>query len=245
MIKIEIGTLLKKVGAFLLDILYPRRCPACDEIVTPLGEKIHAGCIRKLKLQTPPWCIKCGKKLLMENDICDDCREANHVFIRGRSLYSYKEIAESIYRFKYSGRQEYAEYYAEEIVKYLGDFIKSVKPDALVPVPLHRKRLAKRGYNQASVLSKQISKLIKIPTNDHFVIRKKNTKALKILAPSERQKNLQNAFIVRQNSVKLNTIIIIDDIYTTGATIDEIGRTLLRAGAKDVYFVTLASGQGI
>ena len=217
----------------------------CDEIVTPFGEKIHANCIRKMKLLTPPWCAKCGKKLLTDEYICDDCKKINHQFVRGRSLYSYKEIAPSIYRFKYQDRQEYAKYYAQQIVEYLGDFIETVNPDAFIPVPLSLKRYAKRGYNQASLISKEISKITKIPTLDKLVFRRKNTVPLKLLAPSERQKNLQKAFIVRGNSVKLRTTIIIDDIYTTGATIDEISRTLHEAGVVDVYFVTLASGIGI
>ena len=246
-LKTSLKDFISRFASVLLDLIYPRRCPACDEIVTPFGEKIHAACIRKLALQKPPWCLKCGKHIIGDDSstICEDCKKGKHQFIRGRSLYNYKDISASIYRFKYYGRQEYAEYYAEQIVEYLGDFIKRVNPDALIPVPIHRKRFLKRGYNQAAVLSKQISKLSKIPTLDGFVKRTKNTRPLKLLDASERQKNLQKAFIVPRNDVKLKTTIIIDDIYTTGATIDEVARALKGAGVEDVYFVTLASGQGL
>ncbi|MCR4618643.1 MAG: ComF family protein [Lachnospiraceae bacterium] len=238
---------LKKTGNILLDFIFPRRCPYCDGIVTPLGEKIHAQCIEKLKLLTPPYCMKCGKKLMLNTDskYCEQCMEGGHRFIRGRCLYDYKSVAPSIYRFKYGGRAEYAQYYGEETAEYLGEFIKKISPDALIPIPIHRRRYAKRGYNQAYLFAKEISKHTGIPVMDKVLHRKRNTVPLKMLSPKERQKNLKNAFIVGQNSVKLKTIILIDDIYTTGATMDEAARALQTSGIPDVYFVALAGGKGI
>ena len=165
--------------------------------------------------------------------------------MRGRCLYEYDSAAKSIYRFKYGKRPEYAEYYGEEIADYLGDFIRDLKPDALVPIPIHRKRYAKRGYNQAALLAKEVSKNTGIPYLEGVVKRRRNTAPLKMLSPQERQKNLKNAFIVGENVVKLKTIILIDDIYTTGATVDEVTKVLHKAGIPDVYFVALAGGESI
>jgi len=229
----------------VLQLVFPRRCPVCDEIVVPFGEKVCLNCLKKLKLLTPPWCLKCGKKLYEDGELCQDCRRKEHVFQRGRALYEYGAVANSIYRLKYGKRQEYAEFYGEEIAKYLGDFIRRVKPDGLVPVPLHRKRRNSRGYNQAELLARAVGRCMNIPVYDNLVRRVKNTAPLKQQNPTQRQNNLQKAFIIVQNDVKLDTIIIIDDIYTTGSTMDEIAGMLKQHGVCNIYCITLACGAGV
>ena len=102
----------EKAAEGILQVLFPLRCPVCDEIVTPPGEKIHMGCLRKLKVITPSWCMRCGKKLGTDGEYCEDCQKNRHYFIRGRSLYEYGSAAMMIYRFKYGGRQEYADPYS-------------------------------------------------------------------------------------------------------------------------------------
>lgn len=241
----KLKLIINGLWEIFLQLIYPRRCPVCDNIVTPFGEKICPRCITKLKIIEEPWCIKCGKALLQETALCRDCERQEHYFERGRSLYEYRSAALSIYRFKYGGRREYASLYASHIRRFLGPFIESVRPDMLIPIPLHRKRYRKRGYNQAEILAKEISSEMNIPVCKGAMRRIKNTSVMKMLAPSERRDNIKNAFIISRNSVKLKTIIIIDDIYTTGATIDEAARALKEAGAKKVYFVTLAGGSSL
>lgn len=233
---------IKEIG---MQLLFPLRCPVCDDIVRPFGKRICLNCMKKLKPLTPPWCMRCGKKLLREQELCSDCKSLEHKFVRGRSLYEYQSAADSIYRFKYGGRQEYAEFFGEEMAALLGDFIRNVSPDALVPVPLHRKRERKRGYNQSGLLAEVIGRYMNIPVYDKLLIRVKNTMPLKRQNPKERQNNLKKAFIVAQNDVKLNTIIVVDDIYTTGSTIDEISMALREQGVQNIYFITLATGEGI
>lgn len=230
---------------WILQLLFPGRCPVCDMIVRPAGEKICVSCMKKLKLLTPPWCIKCGKKLYEEGELCADCKRVRHNFVRGRALYEYGAVAPSVYRLKYGKRQEYADYFGEEIARYLGEFIRQVQPDGLIPVPLHRKRRIKRGYNQAELLADSLGRCMNIPVYDKLVYRVKNTKPLKKQNPKERQNNLKKAFIIRQNDVKLDTIIIIDDIYTTGSTVDEVSEVLKKHGVKKVYVITLACGAGM
>ena len=228
-----------------IQLLFPLRCPACDRPVRPGGEKICTECLGKLKLLTPPWCMRCGKKLAREGEFCMDCRERGHEFLRGRALYEYKSAAASLYRFKYGKRQEYADFYGEEVVRYLGEFIREVRPDALIPIPLHRKRLEKRGYNQAALLARAIGSYSGVPVREDLLVRVKNTTPLKLQNPSERQNNLKKAFNIAANDVKLNTTVIIDDIYTTGSTIDEASRALKAAGVQKIYFITLACGAGL
>lgn len=229
----------------LLQFLFPRRCPVCDGIVVPWGEKVCAGCLGKIKLLTPPWCMKCGKKLLKEDEYCSDCRRREHGFLRGRALYEYDSASVSIYRFKYGGRREYAEWYGEQIADYLGDFVRSVNPDCLIPVPLHRKRKRERGFNQAEVLAEAVGRQLGIPIRADLVVRKKNTKPLKYENPEGRQNNLKKAFIMAQNDVKLKRVIIVDDIFTTGSTMDALSSVLRAAGIREIYFIALACGKGL
>lgn len=229
----------------LLQLLYPLRCPVCDRIVKPAGERICLECLGRLKILTPPWCMRCGKKLREEGEYCADCRRKEHVFRRGRALYEYESAALPIYRFKYGGRQEYAEYFGEQMAEFLGSFVRSAEPDALIPIPLHRKRMAVRGYNQAELLAVALGRRLGLPVCTDFLVREKNTVPLKYENPQERQNNLKKAFNIARNDVKLEKVIVVDDIYTTGSTMDEVARVLKAAGVRDICFIALAIGAGI
>lgn len=229
----------------VLRVVYPVHCPVCDEIVDEPGEKVCAECLRKIKLLTPPWCMRCGRKVEDGEEYCRDCRGSRHVFDRGRALYEYADAAASIYRFKYAGRREYADFFGEEIAEYLGDFIRQIQPDGIVPIPLHRRRYAKRGYNQAELLASETGRRLGIPVYPKMLVRVRNTVPQKKLNPQERQNNLKKAFNIGRNDVKLKVILVFDDIYTTGSTIDEAARALREAGAEKIYFITLACGAGI
>ena len=235
----------EKLWKLFLQLLFPLRCPVCDGIVKPFGEKICLECLRELKPLTPPWCMKCGKKILTEGELCSDCRQREHKFIRGRALYEYNSAAPSIYRLKYGKRQEYADFFGEEMARYLGGFIKECRPDAIVPIPLHRKRQRKRGYNQAGLLANALGRYTGITVRGDLLRRTKNTAPLKRQNAYERQNNLKKAFIITENDVKLDTIISVDDIYTTGSTIDEAATVLLQHGVKRVFYIALACGAGI
>ena len=150
-----------------------------------------------------------------------------------------------MYRFKYSGRSEYADYFGKAMAHYLGNTIREWNPDVIVPIPLHKKRLAKRGYNQSALLAEGLAHELGIAFTNNLVKRTKNTIPMKELDAHQRQINLKNAFIVPSNDVKLDTIVVVDDIYTTGSTIDAVAGALKDAGAKDVYFVCLSSGTGV
>ena len=237
--------MIKKIMSLLLQLLFPRRCPVCDRIVRPFGEKICPECRGSLRPISPPWCMKCGKKLQEETEICGDCKRRVHSFVRGRALYEYGQAAAPIYRMKYGKRREYADFFGEEAARFLGDFIRSVGPDALIPIPLHRARLRQRGYNQAALLARAIGSRVGVPVYENLLLRVKNTAPLKRQNSEERQNNLKKAFIIAENDVKLNTIIMIDDIYTTGSTMDEAAATWRAVGVGDIYFITLACGVGI
>lgn len=236
--------LLKRAAAKAVDLVYPARCPVCDN-AAPYGEKICLDCLRSLKALRYPWCEKCGKKLNFGEGICGDCKRNEHSFVRCRSVFEYPCISNPVYRFKYLGRREYAAFFAESSVKILGDYLAMTKPDAIVCVPLSKKKMLKRGYNQAEDYAGEVSKLTNIPFYPGALKRVRNTAPMKLLSPAERQKNLKNAFKSGQSVVKSKRILLIDDIYTTGATTDACAKVLLEAGAESVYCMTLASGAGI
>jgi len=237
---------LRKVISGCVQMIYPLRCPVCDDIVIPFGEKICPACAKKLRYITSPRCMKCGKSLSdEEEEYCFDCREKRHLFTQGRALYDYESIAGSIYRFKYGNRREYAAFYGEEIGRYLGDYIRRIRPDALIPIPLYPAKKRKRGYNQAQLLAKEAGRHTGVPVCDDVLIRVKNTTPLKKLNPSERQNNLKRAFLIKGNVVKLKVVILIDDIYTTGSTMNAAAAVLKEAGVEKIYFITLACGKGL
>ena len=246
---------IKDVFFVVKEIVYPRRCPVCDGILNTFelkdrrikrGRLIHDDCIKKIKYVKAPICIKCGKGLKGEDagkEFCDDCAKMKHSYDRGVSLFQYRSVSGSIYRFKYMGRQEYADFYARATKKVLGKKLSALDIDLIVPVPMYRRKAAERGYNQAEVYARKVSEMLDIPMCADLVHRSRNTLPMKNLDVRGRRNNLKKAFNIQRNDVKFKCILIIDDIYTTGSTIDEIARLLRLAGAKKVYFLTLAIGQ--
>ena len=226
-----------------MQLLFPRRCPICDRIVTPAGEKICLECLKKIRPIAAPWCMICGKGLSEAGELCEACRRGRmHAFRRARALYDYPSVARSIYRFKYEGRREYKDFYGEEMAKYLGDYVRGTGAEGLIPVPLHPRRLRRRGYNQAKELAEIMGRELGLPVFDKILFRVKYTAPLKEQNYKERQNNLKKAFLVRQNDVKLKTIILVDDIFTTGTTVDEAAAALMEGGIPNVYVLTLAGG---
>ena len=228
----------------ILPFFYPVRCPVCQDIVIPKGRLVCPSCADRPKYIEDPVCMKCGRQIREGEELCGNCKAHDRSFERGFSLMRYDGIGqESIRNFKENGRQEYAAWYAEELIKRRGDELRALRADLLVPVPLHPKRLRIRGYNQALLLAREISRRTKIPVRDDLLRRVSDTLPMKNMSPGERQNNLKKAFQCYGNDVELNSIMLIDDIYTTGSTIDACAQALYRKGAGHVYFMTLAIGE--
>lgn len=227
----------------LLTLVYPGRCPVCDKVV-PFGKLIHGKCLDKIRPAGPVTCSKCGKPLKNgTEEYCRDCAVTPHVFDRGFSVFRYRSVSGSIYRFKYAGRREYAAFYARAACRLLGNTILSLRPDALVPVPLYPAKEIRRGYNQSAVLAEEIGRLLGIPVRTDMVMRVKNTVPMKGLSEPQRRNNLKNAFHSGPCGVKSECVVIIDDIYTTGSTVDAVARVLRGDGVKRIYCLTLAIGE--
>lgn len=229
-----------------VDLLFPRRCVFCDEITDKTGAPICRACEKEMKYIEAPFCMKCGKQLNhSRGEYCDSCSRSKHEFIQGMALYHYGSMSDSIFRFKYGGRQEYADFYGQQLADKRGQWLAAIGPQALIPVPVHPSRKRERGYNQAELIARALSARCGIPVNTRLIVREKKTLPQKNLSERERQNNLKKAFKILQNDVKLNTIVIIDDICTTGSTIDAMAEVLKTAGIQRVYYLTLAVGRGI
>lgn len=237
----EMGNYIKEI---ILNIFFPRTCPVCGQVLGEKGRKICTGCAQKLVYIKNPRCTKCGKPLHnFREEYCKDCKKHAHYFNQGRAVWVYnKELRESIYRFKYDNKREYADFYIEEMVGKYGEWIKGLGVQAIVPVPLHRKKQKARGFNQAEVLACGLGKALNIPIETNLVCRQKNTIAQKELNSKERQKNLKNAFKIVQNDVQLRKILLVDDIYTTGSTMDAMAAVLKDSGVREVYAICLGTG---
>lgn len=230
-----------------LDILYPRRCPVCDQIVMPKGALICRDCFTKLSYVKGPVCKKCGKQVFGEMvEYCYDCTRHKRSFAYGVALLNYDEKARhSMTRIKYRNKRQYLDFYAEAICRRYKDQIMHMKAQALIPVPIHASRRRQRGFNQAELLARGIGLRLNIPVYEDVLIRNKKTAPQKQLNPEERLHNLEKAFEASNIPDGVKDVILVDDIYTTGSTLEACTRVLLAAGFGRVYIITICIGREV
>ncbi|MCR4782483.1 MAG: ComF family protein [Lachnospiraceae bacterium] len=241
---------MKEIFREILGVLFPKRCPGCDGIlrVDELSQGFCIECMEELERIEGALCMKCGKKLYDNSkEYCRDCAKMNHSFDMNRALYLYKgPIVEGMYRFKYSNRRQYADVFVKDVERFLMDFLNNIQKDGaidgIVPIPMNQSSVRKRGYNQAEAIAERVSELIDVPVYKNLVLRNKSTKKMKTLDPVERRLNLINAFKYHETGVKLKKILLVDDIYTTGATMDSVSTVLKDHGVKEIYSICVCIG---
>ena len=229
----------------IFKLLWPEICPFCGQVY---AKGICPACESKLKklIIHQPRCMKCGKPVRrMEQEFCHDCTEATHHFDRGRALWLHKPpVSNSIYQFKYHNQRAFGKYYAQKMANRFEYLAREWNPDLILPIPLHKRRMKKRGYNQAMIIAEKLGKIWGIPVDGKILQRRKNTNPQKKLNHRNRKFNMKNAFYVKGDLKNIRRVLLIDDIYTTGNTIDEASRKLKEAGVEKVYFLTISIGQG-
>jgi ComF family protein len=243
---------MTKVRDAIVDIIFPRRCPLCQEIVIPKDKKACYTCVSKLQPIEEPCCKQCGKPIVeQEQEYCFDCVRQKHHYERGFAIYVYEgKIKKSLLDFKFQGKQEYAEFYVEQLIRYTGDKLHKLSLDLILPVPLHPRKQRVRGFNQAELLAQGLAEYLKIPVCCKLLQRTKYTVPQKKLDDKERLHNLEKAFAVNlegtiyPEGLQGKKILLVDDIYTTGSTIEACTKTLLRAGCAKVFFITVCIGKG-
>ncbi len=233
-----------KTKNLLTDLLYPPRCPVCGQ-PAPFGLKICPECRKRLPVIETKRCRKCGKPIEDFDVLCPDCVREDHLYDRGLGIYMYDEtMKRAISELKYKGRREYGEVFGELLYENARSELMYWKPDCLIPIPLHPAREAERGYNQARIISEALSKRCGIPVRSDILTRTMETDRMKELSAKDRINNMIRAFEVSEGCRELRSVVLIDDIYTTGSTVDAASAVLRRAGIDEIYFLAVCIGGG-
>ena len=191
-----------------------------------------------LNILYPRHCPVCHR--ILKNQKTLICPECETVFCRIGEDYCLKCGKPVKKQEEYC--REYGDYYADAVCKYTGKDIMRWKPDVIVPVPLTGRKQRMRGFNQSAYLADRVGEQLQIPVAYGLVKKIRNTKSQKKLNAAQRKRNLADAFRAEEN-IRGLTVLVIDDVYTTGSTVDAMAQCLKGAGAEQVYFITLCAGQ--
>lgn len=224
---------VRAIYAQALDWLFPPRCAGCER----LGAHWCDDCQADSRRIVEPFCLTCGFPLTPEQD-CQICKDGHFAFDAARSWARYEgNLRQAILSLKHRRN----ELLAGQLAESLGDL---VSPDWLidmiVPVPLAPQRLAHRGYNQTELLANGLGTSLSFPVEHAALKRQHETLPQVGLNPSQRRKNLRGAFAAERDLVQGKSILVLDDILTTGATLDAASHALKLAGARRVYALSLA-----
>jgi ComF family protein len=205
-------------------------CPDCHKAIRPVR---------------PPYCPHCGLPYPSgdkEGHLCAPCLKQRWYFEIHRTCALYEgALKEAIHRFKYGGVFPLVSVFGDLLQPAFQNLTRDYPVDVMVPVPLHIRRLRERGFNQTLLLVKELNKRTGIPYEERALKKIKDTPVQITLKKRERRKNLTGAFQVKdQQAIKGKTVVLVDDVYTTGATVNECSRALLKAGAERVAVLTVA-----
>jgi len=234
----QLQNYLNRLGTSVLDLLYPPRCVGCQR----WGEWLCTTCRGQIALIQPPWCPCCGRPMTRAQ-LCNICRDTPSC-IQGIRAVAYYEgvLRDTIHHFKYRNKQMLAAPLASLLVDYLAEY--PISADVIVPVPLHPRRLAERGYNQSALLAQCLSQALGWPVIEDSLIRVHHTQPqVEQLDAQARRENVQAAFVCQDNRLANAQVLLIDDVYTTGATLQACGQALRQRGVRSVWALTLAHGR--
>jgi len=231
---------------YITDIVFPPRCISCAAILQSITEKVFcSACREKIKFLTGSLCPLCGMMFFNSpsaSHLCGNCLENKPYFSYARAVASYETIIlNAIHQFKYGRDLSIGVLLASLMADFSFPDLEFRDYSLIIPVPLHIKKLRKRGFNQSIILADPLGKKWQIPVNFSLLKRCKFTLTQTGLDKKERERNIKRAFEVRdKEKIAGRNIILIDDVYTTGATINECAKTLIKAGAQKVAVLTLA-----
>jgi competence protein ComFC len=219
----------------IVDFFFPRRCVGCGRI----GDFLCVGCRQKLPRVLRPICKRCGKPESSGN-LCSACWGQKTEIDGIRSVFRFEGIVrQAIHDLKYRNLKSISGCLATLMADYLQD--NPVHGEVLVPVPLHSRRLRERGYNQSNLLAQELGKLIDIPVIDGSLRRIKDSlPQARTTTIDERRENVAEAFACQDEELKAKNVILIDDVCTSGATLEACAVALKAGGAISVWGFTLA-----
>jgi ComF family protein len=218
-----------------LDFLFPRFCVGCSKE----GDFICDSCQSSLMRIEPPVCPKCGKPQINEI-LCDSCVNWDADIDGIRSPFQFEGVVrKAIHEFKYKNLRAIAGGLAKLLSEYMAE--NPIPCDVLVPVPLHGKRMKERGYNQSAILAKELGRLTGLPVNDSCLIRSRyNVPQAKTKNVEERRRNVIGIFKCKNEDLRSKKILLIDDVTTSGATLNACASVLKVIEATSVWGLTLA-----
>jgi ComF family protein len=240
---------------WLVDWLYPPRCRACGgRIVGRDGEYFCAACWPEIHIIRHPLCTICGRPFedaSGDDHRCGSCLSRPPHFARARAWACYPREQASdhplrrvVQKFKYGRRVSLGKPLGRLMAQGCREFLDTCAADMIIPVPLHPKRLRWRGFNQSVLLARQVSRAYNIPLDPFAVYRSKETPPQTQLTEAERRKNVRGIFSLNpQRPIDGKRVLLVDDVYTSGATVNECSRCLKQGGAKEVYVLTLARAE--
>lgn len=232
----------------LIDIIYPPRCCICTDFLEehPAGRgDICDECFISFKELAHPFCSICAepfKSKVEEDHLCERCLRKRPFYDELRAPYLYEEkLMKAIQLIKYSGKSYIVKSLGPLLGVYAKNLISITKNMIIIPVPLHRKKIRQRGFNQSGLFVKAISPILGLETDYYTLVRTRYTASQAGLNLEQRRKNVKGAFEVRGDSdIKGKAVILVDDVATTGNTMNECARILKKAGAGKVLGLTLA-----
>jgi len=232
------------------DLVYPRHCILCKKAILHTDRNIPLCiyCQSSIRANTPPFCTKCSRHLEspLGQEFCSECQDTRPHFDSawGACIYD-NSMRKLIHALKYGSKVSLRHYFNELILSFLETYHVDLSCHNLViPIPLHPVRARERGFNQSEVIAHLIAEHLCIPSSRNNLIRVKNTRNQAVLRQKERWTNIKGAFKIKHPSeFKKKSILVIDDLLTTGATASESARILKAAGAKRVNILTLAIAQ--
>ncbi len=241
---------MKKQINIFLDLIFPPKCIFCNKILSPGTEiEICDICNTKNPVIHGRVCKQCGQPIEVTDaqEQCFDCSRTSHYFKQGISVYEYRgKVKKAMIHFKFFGKKRHAVTFGKLMSSKIKQMTNWPEFDIITYVPLYKTQLRKRGYNQARLLAKELARELNVPLCVRSIQKVRQASHQRKLNRFQRQINMHNTFEVDPNvSIRGLTLLLVDDIYTTGATMNECARILLAAGAKQVYLATVAIGKGI
>jgi ComF family protein len=233
-----------------LDLVFPPACGFCDAPLdgTPRGAALCCEC-RELLLDTRAYCPRCAASAspVARVAACVDCRDARLHFEQATRLGVYDgPLRTAVLRIKRPAERGLAVALGEWAAATLEERLVAWNPDAVVPIPMHWTRRMWRGANSAETLAERLAARLRIPMAAHILTRRRRTVPQASLAPGRRRANVRGAFRVRRNrDLPGSRLLVVDDIMTTGATVNEAAKTLVRAGAAAIHVVVLTRAPGL
>jgi ComF family protein len=234
---------LTRLASRALDVMLPPRCLACGGAVGEQGA-LCPECWAGIDFLAPPLCARCGFPFELDTEagtLCGACQARPPVFDRARAVLRYDAASRGmLLAFKHADRTDLAPYFGRWLARAGAEVL--AEADIVAPVPLHWTRLFARRYNQAALLAKAAAKEAGRPFLSDILVRRRRTKPQRS-GPAARARNVAGAFAVprgRRPAVEDRRVLLVDDVRTTGATLDACARALKAAGAKGVDVLTLA-----